>query len=132
VRLVADSHAIVWYVQGSRRLSEKAADTLRDAEASEGIVLSTATLIDLWYVTQTTQGISSNDLSVLSQRLGMSARMRWEPITEEIAAESNAIGRSVLPDPWDRLIVATARVLQVPLVTKDEGIRVARLVETIW
>lgn len=55
MKVVADSHAIVWYVQGSPRPSERAATALADAEASEGIVVSVATFVDLWYVTQTTR-----------------------------------------------------------------------------
>ena len=63
MRVVADSHAIVWYVQGSPRLSDKATAALNDAEASDGVVVSVATLVDLWYVTQTTQAVSAGDLA---------------------------------------------------------------------
>ena len=35
-------------------------------------------------------------------------------------------------DPGDRLITATAIVLRCPLVTADEKIRAAKVVETIW
>jgi PIN domain nuclease of toxin-antitoxin system len=48
MRVVADSHAIVWYVQRSTRLSKRAAAALSQAEASDGIVVSVATLVDLW------------------------------------------------------------------------------------
>lgn len=51
-------HAVVWYVQGSPRLSGEAAAVLADAEATDGIVVSVAMLVDLWYVTQTAQGVS--------------------------------------------------------------------------
>jgi PIN domain nuclease of toxin-antitoxin system len=39
---------------------------------------------------------------------------------------------SVLPDPWDRMIVATALHLGVPLVTRDRAITAAGVVATIW
>lgn len=52
MRVVADSHAIVWYVQGSPRLSEGARSALVESEQNDGIVVSVATLVDLWYVTQ--------------------------------------------------------------------------------
>ena len=38
----------------------------------------------------------------------------------------------VLPDPWDRTIVATALHLGVPVVTKDRAIAAAGVAETIW
>jgi len=60
VRVVADSHAIFWYLRRSPSLSGTAADTLR---ASEEIVISVATLVDLWYVTQTTEAITADELA---------------------------------------------------------------------
>ncbi len=58
MRVLADSHAIVWHLQGSARLSATAASTLAEAETTDGVVVSIATLIDLWYVTQTTQKLT--------------------------------------------------------------------------
>ncbi len=40
--------------------------------------------------------------------------------------------RTFPSDPADRLITATALVLGCPLVTADERIRAANVVETIW
>jgi PIN domain nuclease of toxin-antitoxin system len=59
VRVVADSHAIVWYVQGSKRHSERAREVLAEAETERSLVVSVATLIDLWYVSQTTQSVTA-------------------------------------------------------------------------
>ncbi len=73
MRVVADSHAIVWYIAGSPRLSDTAASVLREAEATDGIVVSVASLIDLWYVTQTTEAVTAADLGALRttlERLG--------------------------------------------------------------
>lgn len=70
MRVVADSHTAHWYANGSARLSAPARRALANAEDEEGgIVVSVATLIDLWYVTQTTQGVSGADLDRL--RVGM-------------------------------------------------------------
>ena len=132
MRVVADSHAIVWYVQGSPRLSDRAAAALADAEASEGVVVSVATLVDLWYVTQTTQGISADDLARLRARLLSAPEVDLHPIDLTVADAATAIPRELVHDPWDRFIVATARSLAVPLVTRDEAIEQAQLVETIW
>ena len=35
-------------------------------------------------------------------------------------------------DPFDRVIVATALTLQIPLISADRAIRKSRLVETVW
>lgn len=132
MRVVADSHAVVWYVQGSPRLSGEAAAVLADAEATDGVVVSVATLVDLWYVTQTTQGVSLEDLGQLRTLLLSSSQVDVHPIDVAVVDKTTAIPRDLLADPWDRFIVATAAKLALPLVTRDERIRSASLVETIW
>jgi PIN domain nuclease of toxin-antitoxin system len=132
VRVVADSHTIVWYVQDSDRLGADAAAALADAEATDGIVVSVATLVDLWYVTQTTQDVSADNLARLRSTLESAPEVDLHPIDVAVADAVTAIPRDVLSDPWDRFIVATARALEVPLVTRDQRIQAARLTETIW
>jgi PIN domain nuclease of toxin-antitoxin system len=132
VKVVADSHAIFWHLQRSSRLSEPAAEALRDAAASDGLTVSVATLVDLWYATQTTRAITVADLARVRAALNASARVDLHMIDTSIADAYTTIPRSVLSDPWDRFIVATARALEAPLVTRDNAIRKAQLVETVW
>ncbi|MGH9091005.1 MAG: type II toxin-antitoxin system VapC family toxin [Acidimicrobiales bacterium] len=130
--VVVDSHALVWYLQGSERLSRPAREALEEGERSKGLVVSVATVIDLWYVSQSTRRVSEAELSALRSRLESSDAVRIEPISLAVADASTGIPRSVLGDPWDRLIVATANVLDVALVTADGPIRQSDLAETIW
>lgn len=132
MRVVADSHIALWYANGSTRLSEPARSALASAENEGGIVVSVATLIDLWYVTQTTESISSADLIRLRAGMLSSPAVDLHPVTVEVADTYTEIDRSALRDPWDRFIVATARALALPLVTRDSAIRRAGLVETLW
>ena len=130
--VVADSHAILWYPQGSDRLSAGAASALAEAETGDGIVVSVATLIDLWYVTQTTEGVTSEDLSRLRAILADSSSVDLHPIDIPIGDAMTSISRAVLADPWDRFIVATFMVLEVPLVTRGGAITKSALVDTAW
>lgn len=132
MRVVADSHAIVWYVQGSPRLSQRAQSALSEAETSGGIVVSVATLVDLWYVTQTTQGVTTDDLSSLRSTMVASPNVDLHAIDVAVADAAVSIPRDVLGDPWDRFILATARALELPLVTRDSRIQKTELVETVW
>jgi PIN domain nuclease of toxin-antitoxin system len=132
VRVLADSHAIVWHLQGSARLSAAAASSLAEAEATNGVVVSIATLIDLWYVTQTTQKLSDANLAELRNMLASSPALSLHPIDIAVVDATTSIARDLLTDPWDRFIVGTARALDLPLVTKDRAIRESGLVPTIW
>ena len=97
MRVVADSHAIVWYVQGSKRLSERAGEVLAEAEAERSLVVSVATLIDLWYVSQTTQSVTAEQLAALRERLASSEAVALEPVTAAIADATTSIPRASVP-----------------------------------
>lgn len=105
MRAVADSHALVWFGQQSPRLSARARRTLAEAEASDGIVVSTATLIDLWYVTQTTKAMSEAQLRELRELVDQSKSIGWHAIDADNSDAYTSISRDVMRDPWDRLIV---------------------------
>ncbi len=132
MRVVADSHTALWYANGSTRLSHPARSALGEAEDEGGIVVSVATLIDLWYVTQTTKGVSSADLDGL--RVGMLSSAVVELYSVDVAVSDAyvSIDRALISDPWDRLITATALALHAPLVTRDRAIQASGLVATIW
>jgi PIN domain nuclease of toxin-antitoxin system len=59
------------------------------------------------------------------------ATVNIQPITPQIIVEMNRLPASFHRDPADRLIVATARALKLPLATKDRLIRKSRLVP-LW
>jgi PIN domain nuclease of toxin-antitoxin system len=132
VRVLADSHTIIWQSQRSPELSEDAANALLEAEETDGVVVSVASLIDLWYVTQTTKGVSDSDLSNLREQITSSPELSLYPIDEDVVDATISIPRKLLGDPWDRFIVATAKALGLSLVTRDRAIRDSGLVPTIW
>jgi PIN domain nuclease of toxin-antitoxin system len=58
--------------------------------------------------------------------------MKFLPVDNEIARLSVSLPGKFHSDPADRMIVATARFLGAPLVTKDAKIRKYRHVKTVW
>ncbi len=49
MKVVADSHTLVRYLVDPGRLSEPALKILLEAEDTDGVIISAATLGDLWY-----------------------------------------------------------------------------------
>ncbi|WP_167760861.1 type II toxin-antitoxin system VapC family toxin [Geodermatophilus sp. DF01-2] len=135
MRVVADTHALVWYLldDPDRRLSPAALVALEDAESTDGISVSVASVVDLWYVVRT-RGTFTDDQ--LGQVVGLlrdpESPLEVEPITLEVAAAFQEIPRDRLGDPWDRFITAAAMALGLPLVTRDRRITELGFVETIW
>lgn len=96
MRVVADSHAIVWYLAESSRLSTSARATLYEAESTEGIVVSVATLIDLWYVSRTTEAVTRDNLTEVRRWLVSSPAVVLYSVDVLVADETMSIPRDIL------------------------------------
>lgn len=124
MRVVADAHALIWYLRGDLKLSATALAAMQEAEDTDGIVVSAATLIDLWYVSQTTGAFTEQHVDEVRRLVGdPDANLIEEPVTAATAAAFGRIPLTQLRDPWDRLLVATALDQQLPIVTRDRLIR---------
>src|SRR6266404_7083913 len=131
-RFVLDTHALVWYVEGSARLSS-AAKAIMDDPASE-MILPAMALAEAVHIVDKgrTSILSSTDLlnDVVTEQ-----RIRVQPLTLEIIQESLSAG--IVKEMHDRLIVATALYEQklghhVSLVTKGTNIVSSGLVSIVW
>lgn len=126
--ILADTHAWIWWVAGSRRLSRRAFAALDSADAVGLCAIS------LWEVAMlVARGRLELDREVslwLRQSLAK-PRATLVPIDPEIATV--AVGLDwAHGDPADRLIAATAIVRGVSLVSKDGRLRGLSSVRTIW
>jgi hypothetical protein len=55
------------------------------AESTDGVVVSVASLTDLWYVTQTTKAVTEADLAELRKNMSASPELSLHPIDEHVA-----------------------------------------------
>jgi PIN domain nuclease of toxin-antitoxin system len=87
VRVVADSHVLVWYLTRPERLTALAFAALSDAEASgDGIGVAAVTLIDLWHATRTTsRPVTPGEFRAVKQVLSDASAIEWLPLTVEVA-----------------------------------------------
>lgn len=151
--LLLDTHAWIWWLARPEALSAPARAAVEEAVGSEvggsgggrtagrgghgggdggGVAVSS---ISVW------------ELAMLVQRGRLELTMtpsRWLeecerlpflaflPVDGRVTLRSVSLGSALHPDPVDRMIVATALLHDLTLVTKDERIRQAGLVPTIW
>ena len=124
--VLADTHALHWWLADPTRLSAAASARLDSAEEADpgGVLVSVATRIDLHYLV-TSKKMSSELADFIWQVVTSPERNVWPlqittPIVERFGDPELT---ATLADPWDRLIVATAVELGVDLITKDRAMQ---------
>ena len=104
-------------------MSDPAREALDEAVTSGGVIMSIVTLVELWYVTKTTSGVSQEEVDAIREQVCSSPTMAFFPVDEAVAEKFTTIDRDLLRDPWDRFIVATALAFDLPLVTAARRIQ---------
>lgn len=127
--LLLDTHAWIWWVDQDRRLGASTITALDRMPSGQRPFLSD---ISLWEVASLVErGRLELDVP-LSDWLEAAAHprsVRLVPISPAIAAELAALPETFHRDPADRVIVATCRVMDLPLLTHDTRISRSRLVK---
>jgi PIN domain nuclease of toxin-antitoxin system len=115
VRLLADSHVLLWWLDGAQRLSEPVRDAFADP-ATE-LYLSAASIWEL----AVKQSVGKLEVDV-----DLGEHAREQGFTDLPVTFAHAAAVRDLPfhhrDPFDRMLVAQARVERLTLVTADSVI----------
>lgn len=128
--IVLDTHALLWWALDPDRLSATAAATLAEMEKRGGFASS----VSVWELGVKVQrgklelGIAIEELV---RRIEQTAAVEFVPIDTTVWLRSLALPWDHR-DPADRVIVSTALLKGVPLLTRDDVIRESGVVETVW
>lgn len=128
---VADTHVLVWWTSDPARLTPALTAALATVSPEDPLIVPD---ICLWEIaTLVSLGRLSPTLPVQEWLARATARplVQVAPIDPAIAAEVAALPDHFHRDPGDRLIVATARVRGLPLLTMDARIRASGLVQVV-
>jgi PIN domain nuclease of toxin-antitoxin system len=132
--IVLDTHVLVWWVSGaSDKISEPASAILGSALGKEASVFVSA--ISAWEIAVLIQKgrlALSMDVEEWLSHAASLPELRFLPVDRHTAVQSVRLPGEFQSDPADRIIVATARRLNLPLVTADAQIRRYQHVKTIW
>ena len=125
--IVLDTHALLWWRSAPDKLGRRAR---RACERADALGVSA---ISFW------------EVGVLARRGRVKLRVPLSEWTRDVLAGPNLEGLAITPeiaviaaglgmhgDPADRLVTATALHHGCPLVTRDDAIRSAGIVETVW
>ena len=135
--VLADTHAIIWYLFDPTRLSPAAVAALTVASQRGMIFLSAITLVELSYLA----GKKSFPYAGVLPRLLALVTDPNEPVgvlpvTLDVALAMDRVPRGEVPDMPDRIIAATAVAHNLPLVSADSDIQgsasLKALVPVVW
>ena len=130
-RFLLDTHILVRWLAEPGRLSREQMRVLESAvRRREPLAISAITLLELAMLLSERALRHKLSLDELFGELEGSSVLRILPITTEVARETALLGAS-LRDPADRVIVATARVHGLRLLTSDQRILDANLVSAV-
>lgn len=128
---VTDTHALLFHAAGGGRLGRKAAAHFAACERRVALVYVPAVVI--WECALLARAGRVNlRRSVRSFFEDLFSNPAYQP--HELTAEQVLMGEEmrVNRDPFDALICAAARDLELPLLTRDADIRSSGLLRVIW
>jgi PIN domain nuclease of toxin-antitoxin system len=130
--VLADTHALIWYLREPTRLSATALAALRQAApAGDPIYVASISFVEVCYLVEKGR-LPQVALERLDGALdSVTTNLVSVPLDLAIARAVAHIPRAVVPDMPDRIVAATALHLNLPLVTRDPKIQAAPIT-TIW
>jgi PIN domain nuclease of toxin-antitoxin system len=121
-----DTHAFIWFLSGDRRLSHKAQRVIEDGRNT--IYASAAVAYELSYK----RDFGSDTARIVDEFDEGIRRGRFEELPVSVR---HATAAAELPnphkDPWDRLLMAQAKLEDLIMVTRD-GMFEEYGVKTLW
>jgi PIN domain nuclease of toxin-antitoxin system len=120
--MLLDTHVLVWFVEGENRLGEGARSLVNQAGGAGKLLVSAITPWEIALLTRKQKIELSRPvdrwISTVLERGGPTIA----PLEPAIALDSVMLPGNFHSDPADRIIVATARYREVPLLTGDRAI----------
>jgi PIN domain nuclease of toxin-antitoxin system len=124
--VLLDTHVWIWMVADAlRQLGPRTRRRLaRAAAAASGLSVSTASIFEIAALHTAGRLLFTQPVERWLRESIAAAGVRVLDLDASIAIDAGLIPAGTLADPVDRLLVATAREYQVPLVTRDRRILV--------
>lgn len=131
--VVTDTHAIIWYLNNSPRLSVAARNAITQALQNNDVVyLASISVVEIIYLVEKGRLPKVAQDRLDAELAQANSRLTVMPLDLQVAQGLAQIPRDIVPDMPDRIIAATAHALKLPLVTRDEAIRKLTNVATVW
>ena len=119
--LLLDTCAVI-FIADDQRIEQPARREIASASATDGVLVSPVSAWEIGLLAVKRGLAFVPDPKTWFNDFLASPGVRLAPLTPDIAIESSFLPLPLHADPADRLLIATARALTVPIVTRDERI----------
>jgi PIN domain nuclease of toxin-antitoxin system len=130
--IAVDTHILIWDALLPARLSPAAAEAIAASNQADGIIVADISLWEIAMLVQKERVQVETDCRTFLNLILQANKIHVRAITPQIAAFSTQLSTTINADPADRLIVATALVGGVSLVTADRNLLSSDEISTIW
>lgn len=117
--LLLDTHTWVWFIQGNEKLNAKTIELIESAIQTRALSIAAISQWEVAMLISRSRIILNEPALNWIQQAILALHLKVFPITAEIAIESTELPGEFHADPSDRLIVSTARVHQLSILTRD-------------
>jgi len=128
MRVLLDTHALLWAAQGDSRLSEAAGALIEDG--GQELLFSAVSAMEISMKHAAGRLDLPDDAGTWIRTRVAAFGLIELPVTIDHAIQAGLLPR-LHRDPWDRLLIAQARVENVPILTSDPLLHRYE-VATIW
>jgi PIN domain nuclease of toxin-antitoxin system len=129
---ITDTPALIRHITGRNRSLGRGARRIFEGveRGVDGILVPFTVLKELMLLSEA--GKVRIPLPFRDQIISLAQADNFDLGVNDMQLLLEAVSFTALPDPYDRLIVAQARVAGLPLITGDGAIQESGLVRTVW
>ncbi|MBD2773218.1 type II toxin-antitoxin system VapC family toxin [Iningainema tapete] len=129
---VTDTHALIWYLEDSPRLSYAANEAFKRCDKGEIVIyIPTICIVEIVYLQERGRISTGMKAQLEAGLMAGTSGMVLANLTSEVVDALATIPRDSVPDMPDRIIAATAIHLGLPLISKDSRMPLSG-VSIIW
>ena len=129
MNFLTDTHALLWHFINSPKISQKTREIFNKCERGECIIFIPSIVIAECLSIFDKKKVAF-DFNELFSRIRNSENYAIIPFDHEVLQKMT--DTTEVTELHDKIIVATTKLLEVPLITKDASLRDLENITTIW
>lgn len=130
---VTDTHALIWHLTTDARLSPAARAAFDDADNGQGVIwIPGVVLVEMVYLVEKARFPATLIMQMLDLIDPPSENYPLVPLDAGVIRALQTIDRNVVSDMPDRIVVASAKHLGLPLLSKDSAFAAVPELLVVW